>query len=339
VLASLALLTPLGALAGLAVAAPLAALAWAERRSRRVAAAIGLRPASARPLVVRAALIATTCGLLAAAAAQPVWQTTTQRTVRADAQAFVVVDVSRSMLAAGGPNARTRLEAARRVARTVRDAIGDVPTGLAGMTDRVLPYLLPTADPTAFERALQTSVQPEAPPPADVNAVATTFGALGVLGTGGFFTRAAAKRLCIVVTDGETRPFSAAGVAASLSAGRGCRLIVVRVGANADRIWGTTGRAEAAYRPLPTAAADVERLVTASNGRAFGAGEEAAAGRTARALSGTGPTTHVGLKARAHPFAQWLAALSLLPALALIAIELATLTLRKKTHVFYDAVS
>ena len=331
-LASITLLTPLGALAALAVAVPLAALGLVERRSRRAAAAIGLRPDRARSTAVRAVLVITACGLLAAAAAQPVWQTTHRRTIRTDAQAFVVVDVSRSMLAAAGRTGPTRLDEARRVASSLRAAIPEVPTGLAGMTDRVLPYLLPTPDPAAFGRTLRASVQAEAPPPAQVNGVASTLGSLGALGSGGFFPRTASKRVCIVVTDGESRPFSAAAVATSLASGPGCRLVVVRVGSGNDRIWPTPRHPEAAYRPLPTAAADVDRLATAANGRAFGPGQERAAARAVRLFAGKGPTTSVGVEQRSRLLAPWLALAALLPILVLLWLELWSPALRVSTH-------
>ena len=48
----------------------------------------------------------------------------------------------------GGPRTPTRLERARNVVARLRADVADVPAGLAGLTDRVLPYVFPTAAPS-----------------------------------------------------------------------------------------------------------------------------------------------------------------------------------------------
>ena len=140
--------------------------------------------------------------------------------MRSDVQALFVLDVSRSMLAAAGPTDATRLERAREAALELRAAIPEVRAGLAGLTDRALPYLFPTLDRRAFASTLQEAVTIESPPPQQVARVATSFDALAGLGTRGFFAPKLDRRVCVVLTDGESAPFT--GPAA------GCRLVVVQ---------------------------------------------------------------------------------------------------------------
>ena len=88
---------------------------------------------------------------------------------------------------------------------TLRTSVADVPSGLTGFTDRVLPYLFPTGDDRAFAQTLERSVRAEAPPPQQANLVATTFEALPALGRDGFFSPGAKFRTRVLVTDGEAR--------------------------------------------------------------------------------------------------------------------------------------
>lgn len=231
-------LTPLGALACFAAVLPLAALALARRRASVAGAAIGLparRFGLARPLLLAAA-----CCAFGIAAAQPALRRDNGREARTDVQVLFVLDVSRSMLASSGPEGATRLERARDAALELRAAIPEVPAGLAGLTDRALPYLFPTLDPRAFASTVRRSVQIEAPPPQQVARVVTSFDALALLGTQGFFPPGLERRVCVVLTDGESTPFARPG--------GGCRFLVVQLWASGERIY-RDGRAEPQYRP------------------------------------------------------------------------------------------
>jgi hypothetical protein len=244
----LTFLTPLGALVCLAAVVPLAALALARTRASRAAAAIGLparRSGLGRPLVLAAA-----CCAFGLAAAQPALRRDDRRQERTDVQALFVVDVSRSMLASSGPAGATRLERARRAAVELRSAIPQVPAGLAGLTDRALPYLFPTLDRRTFASTLEEAVEIESPPPQQVARVATSFDALAALGTQGFFPPGLERRICVVLTDGESAPFAGAG---------GCRLVVVQFWGAGERIY-RDGRPEAQYRPDEAAPALAARL-------------------------------------------------------------------------------
>lgn len=245
----LTFLTPLGALACLAAVLPLAALAVGRARAARAAAAIGLPPR--RGGVSRPLLLAAACCAFGLAAAQPALRRDDGREARTDVQALFVLDVSRSMLASSGPEGATRLERARGAALELRASIPQVPSGLAGLTDRALPYLFPTLDPRTFASTLREAVEIESPPPQQVARVVTNFDALASLGTQGFFPPGLERRVCVVLTDGESNPF--------VGAGGGCRLVVVQLWDPGERIY-NDGRAEPQYRPDEAAPALAAKL-------------------------------------------------------------------------------
>ena len=113
------------------------------------------------PVVVALVLLTS---LVAVAAAQPVVVRAQLVNERADAQAFFVFDTSLSMKASGGRGDRTgsharngSLSACARARRR--------PIGIASMTDRTLPNLMPTTDASLFTRTLVQSVGIDRPPP------------------------------------------------------------------------------------------------------------------------------------------------------------------------------
>ena len=57
----------------------------------------------------------------------------------------------------------------------MRDALPGIPAGVATLTDRLLPDLLPNPDPSVFAQTVNQAVQIEEPPPASSNIKATTF--------------------------------------------------------------------------------------------------------------------------------------------------------------------
>jgi hypothetical protein len=312
VAAALTFLTPWGALVALVALVPLAALGVAWRRSERAARAVGLSPAPRRALAPAAAALAVAALAAGAACAQPALKTQRHLSIRTQSEILYVVDVSRSMLASRGPAAPTRLAAARSVVRRIHAATADVPSGLAGLTDRVLPYLFPTGDAADFGATLELSVRIEAPPPQQVSRNATSFAALAAVGRNGFFDRSARRRTCVVVTDGETRPYATGDVAGALAGERGCRLVVVRVGGAGDRVRGADGSPEAAYAPDPAAAADAQALASAAGGRAFAAASAGAAADAVRADAEVGPVGARVVQPASRALASWLAALALL---------------------------
>jgi hypothetical protein len=190
------------------------------------------------------------CCAFGLAAAQPALRRDNPNETRTDVQAMFVLDVSRSMLASSGPEARTRLERARGVALELRASIPQVSAGLAGLTDRALPYLFPTMDQRVFASTLREAVRIESPPPQQVARVATSFDSLASLGSQGFFPAGLARRVCVVLTDGESTAFSRPG---------GCRLVVVQLWKPSERIY-RDGKPEPQYRPDDAAPALASRL-------------------------------------------------------------------------------
>lgn len=308
-LAGLSLLAPQGLIVcGLALL-PLAVVVLTARRQRRVARTIGLEPAPLRWTVTAGALTVGACVALGIAAAQPVLTTTNNRSARTSSEIVFVTDISQSMLASARPGAPTRLERARAAVAELRAAVPEVPAGISGLTDRVLPFVFPTLDPGVFSETLARSVQVDTPPPQEVSTVATTFAPLTSLVRDGFYSPGVERRTCVLVSDGETR--SDSGRVAELAGRRGCRLIVVRVGSAADRIFRADGRVVAAYRPEITAATAVERLARAAGGSAFSEGELSAATAALKDAADVGPRRRTGVGTTAHSLAPLFAGLAL----------------------------
>jgi hypothetical protein len=307
VAASFLFLTPRAGFLLLLAIAPLGALALGGRRATRIRRILGLEPPAARRSIGRIVSIAALAGLLALAAMQPAIRTQTPRRQRTDAQAFVVIDVSRSMAARPSATGASRLQRAKQIAFAIGPQLGDVPVGVATFTDRVLPDLFPTSDRATYDSTV-SALTIEDPPPQEVSTVATTFEALQQVATAGFFPDSVRKRAVIVITDGESRPFDPAGVARTLTS-HGVRLALVRVGGGADRVLRPDGTPEANFRPDPRQArTNISRLAAAA---------QAPTGpRAAQALAaalGNGPSNVVGVRPHLHTLAPVVALLALLP--------------------------
>ena len=308
----LSFLTPVGALVLCTAVLPLAALVVMRRRVRRVAQTLGLGVNDGvRPL--RALLLVAACGAFALAAAQPYVRITSERSVREDVEAMFVVDVSRSMLAAPGPRGPTRLARAKAEAARLRASIPSVPAGLAGFTDRVLPYAFPTTDERVFASTLREAVLLESPPPQEVSRVITTFAALGELRTG-FFSPHARTRICVLLTDGESRSFSADSSGRAL----GCHLIAVQFWAPAERIYGPDGTPEPQYRPDAAARSTLAAVASGAGGQTFAEQQRSAARRSLLEAVGNAPTKRVAAERRRLALAPWAAFAGLVLVVALV---------------------
>jgi hypothetical protein len=305
------LLSPAGLLVAPAALLPLAALAFALRKVERVRTALRLDPPPTGPRR-RAWALAAVPALLALAAAQPALTTTDTREIRTDAEALVIVDVSRSMLAASNPTAPTRLARANGAALRIREALGEVPTGLASLTDRVLPLLLPTADRSAFEQTVRRALAPESPPPREVSVTATMLGALGEAARGNLFSPSARRRLFVVVTDGESRPFDETAVARALDAS-GIGLVVLHAWRADERVYRAAGGPERAYRPDPDSREVLMRLAAAAGGEVFPESDGGSAKRASARELGDGPTKSTGSEEHVTPLAPYVALAALVP--------------------------
>jgi hypothetical protein len=199
----------------------------------------------------------------------------------------------------------------------------------------VLPYLFPTADAATFEATLRQSVRVEAPPPQEVSHTATSFGSLSSLAGNGWFDRGARTRTCVLVTDGESRSYDVSAVAEAMTAVR-CRLVVVRVGSAADRVFGSDGVPEGGYAPDPAAAQEVRTLAQAAGGLSFDASNVASAARAVAHDAERGPTGHATRRIAEHALAPWLALAALALSLACALLRLSPGSLRRVTFSAYN---
>jgi hypothetical protein len=290
---------------------PVAAFFAGARRLERVRAGLGLPPrdaASPRALAAAAAVVL----LLALAAAQPAWTHTTRQHVRTDVQALFVVDVSQSMAASANASSPTRLDRAAAAAERLRADIPQVASGVATLTDRVLPDLLPVPDAGAFDSTLARSVGIEEPPPAQTDVRATSFGALGAVATHGYFTPSATKRILVLLTDGESAPYDTQSVAAAFKRAH-IELVAIRFWGAREQIFDAQGKPDTSYRPDPRGGVVLDTLAAAVGGSAYAEGAAAAAGAKIHSLAGNGPTTTTGRVETITPLGPYVAVLALLP--------------------------
>jgi von Willebrand factor type A domain len=310
-------LSPLAGLVGVGVAAALAVLLFAEQRSRRLADVLGLVPRGPIEPAVAALAIVLVGVLVGLAAAQPVTSSVRPREGRTDAQAIVLLDISRSMLARerrGGP---TRFERAVEDAKRLRAAIPDVPVGVASMTDRVLPHMFPTTSANAFTAVVDRTMGVERPPPDRAGrGRVTSFAAMSALATNNFFADEAQRRVAIVLTDGETVPLDLGTLRARMLGGR-IATVIVRYWGPLDRVYGEGGVPER-YRPDPASAATVEEVAEAVQGRVYASTELDSAVARVQSLLGDGPVGEQGQELQSTEWAPYALALAGVPLLFLL---------------------
>ena len=302
----MAFLTPFGALSVLACLLVLGPWWLGLRRSAGVARTLGLQPPS-RPRLVQMGAASAAIALLGLAAAQPVLTHTSHPRERVGVQALFVLDTSRSMAASASATSPTRLDRAVAAAATLRAAIPTVPAGIATFTDRVLPDLLPVTDAASFDAVAQRTVGIEKPPPADSGVRATSFAALDDIATGNYFAPKTTRKVVVLLTDGESNPVDAGGIAQSL---RGFRVVPVRIGRAGEAVYDADGKPEAAYRPDPAGRIVFDELARALDTHVY---DEAGAAGALRAAAGNGATApSQSATTTRTPLAPWLAALALL---------------------------
>ena len=234
--------------------------------------------------------------LVAVAAAQPVVVRERMVSERADAQAFVLFDTSTSMRASAGPGKPSRLQRAKRLAIRLQHALSDVPFGIAAMTDRSLPLLMPTTDRTLFERTVRQSLAVNQPPPSQLyKDRATTFDALIPLVGSHFYTDGVQRRLLIVYTDGESAKISSLF---KLTLQRRVTPVFVHVWEPEERIY-NNGKADPRYIADPSSAAALETVARITAARTFPEGDTGAVARAARdAVGFAGTRTRIDAYAR-----------------------------------------
>lgn len=305
-------LSPLGALFVLAALVPLGALVWVERRSERLRAILGLDDSGLQTkLPIVASLVAIPL-LLSVALAQPVVRYTGEHRVRTDAEAYYVFDVSRSMTAAASPESPRRFDRAVDVAKRLHQRLADIPSGVATLTDRVVPSLFPTGNDEVFTATVEDALAVGQPPPRGYDDVGTLFAAVDTFASGTFFSPSAEHRVAIVLTDGESRPFDVPLLKETLAAGPPVSFVVLRFGSDRDRVW-AGGTPVRDYRPERTAEQRTADLVGATNGTEVSSGNIDGVVRAVRDAVGRGPQVEGGQLLRVIGLGTWFALASLVP--------------------------
>jgi hypothetical protein len=306
-------LSPEGALVALGVLVPLAALVFIARRGSRLRAALTVQRLSRWRLTVPMVAAALVAALFGTAAAQPVAESETALEVRTDAEAYVVIDVSRSMLAKSGLHGTPRLKRAKAAAVELRSALPEIPVGVASLTDRVLPHLFPSADADAFRATVDLALDIEQPPPrSSFITNATSLDALTSVATQRFFAPQAQRRAVVVFTDGETAGINEARLARAFRRPPGMNVVFVHVWGRDERVF-NRGLPEPQYRPDPAARAALDTLAKTSGARVFDEAELDEAISRVRASLRRGPTVTEGVRKTRMALAPYLLAFALLP--------------------------
>lgn len=309
----LSFLTPEAGVVALLALAPLAVLLDGERRARRLRALLRLEAPSTRGRALWVGGVVAVPCLVALAAMQPVVDRSKRHVTRTDAEVYFVIDTSRSMAASESATSRTRLDRARAMALKVRADIGEMPAGIASMTDRLLPHLFPSSDLATFTATLERSVGVDRPPPVNFNRTATALGALAALPTRGFYSPEITRRVAVVFTDAESRAFSTAGLASVYQRPPGVLALIVRVGDTDERVYTIEGDLERDYRPEPDSARTAQLLASATGGLAFDEGDESAIVRSIRSYVGSGRTAVRGDERTKFALAPFAVAFAFLP--------------------------
>jgi hypothetical protein len=319
--AALTVLSPWAALIAVPACGAVVAAALGRRRAQAVRQVLRLPPPDPDRSVLRLALLAVVVALLAISAAQPAVAHDRHVSIRRDAQALFVFDISRSMAASARLRAPTRLDRAVAAAVRLRAGVPGISAGVATLTDRVLPNLLPVADTTAFDRVVERGLSIESPPPRASAVRATSYNALEGIPGAGYFDPQAKSRIVVVLTDGESAPVQTAEIEAAFAAHPGYHVLFVRFWRSNEAVYDADGHAEANYHPDPAAAAALEALAGAIHGSVYDEGSLAAAGSRLRSLAGSGPAfASAGVVRTTSPLAPFTAAAALVAALALIGL-------------------
>jgi hypothetical protein len=315
---SIHFVTPLAALIALVVLVPLAGWVTVSRRATRLRASLGLPELSRGRRLAPVVAVVALAGLLGVAAAQPAYQKGTPLRVRSDAQLFIVIDTSRSMLARAKAGSPTRIDRAKATAARLERSLHDVPVGIATITNRVLPHLFPTTDSVVFHATLVDAVGVDKPPPGSSafstrrSRTASTLDSLTQLASRRFYPPEARHRLAIVLTDGESRPISASSVARSLQQAH-IQTIYVQFWDRHEQVF-TSGKPETHYRVNPHAQAILERLAEITGGNVYGEDDPGAVTQDVHRVLGNGPTA-VSARELAQPvaLAPYFAGMAFLP--------------------------
>lgn len=275
-----------------------------ELRTRRLRRLFSLRTPRRRELVAAAVALALVPALVGVAAAQPVVIHRQAVTERVDAQVYVVFDTSLSMSARTGPHGPTRLTQAKREAEALISRLGNIPVGIATLTDRVLPSLLPTTSVPLVLRTVNQSVRIDEPPPSlRYHGRASTLESLVQLGGDRIFPPGVKHPMLVIFTDGEEKappPFTGFSYAQQYA----IPPFFVHVWAPTERHY-VDGRIDPNYLPDSASSAVLAHVATLSHGRVFREGDVGALLAAIHAEAGSKPKTTTLLGFSRVALGQW----------------------------------
>lgn len=226
--------------------------------------------------------------LVAVAAAQPVVIHRQALTERIDAQVFIVFDTSLSMSAQSSPGSPTRLARAKSEAEALIPQLGNIPVGIATMTDRVLPNLMPSASRALALRTVRESVGINLPPPSQsYPGRATTLQALFPISSDNLFAPAVKHPVLVVYTDGESSPLPRS-FGYALAQQLQVPPLFVHVWAPTERIY-VHGRVDPRYRPDAQSGRVLAQFAADTHGHVFGEHDLGGLLRAIRSETGTKP--------------------------------------------------
>jgi hypothetical protein len=305
-------LTPIDALFALAATVPLAALWLAQARMERIRRLFSLTNPRRRELASVVAALALLPALMGVAAAQPVVVRHHLLGQRLDVQVFFAFDTTTSMSARTGPGGLSRLERAKREAEEIVPRLGDIPVGLATMTDRVLPVLMPTPNFALIRRTLGQSVGIGRPPPDQLySGRVPTLQSLYTLGRSNLYGPGVRHQILVVFTDGESAPVRSV-IGYALARALTIHPLFLHVWGPTERIY-AHGRVNPRYRPDPTSPAALNRFAAAAHGRVFQEGDLHALERTIRTEAGSSPVTTAVLGYARVALAPWFVLAGVVP--------------------------
>jgi hypothetical protein len=303
-------LTPLAGLVALAALIPLTALVLGRGKVAAVRSGLGLAPPT-RTRVARHAAAVAAIALLGLAATQPAVSDVATARTRTNVEVLFVLDTSLSMAASATVHSPTRLARAVSAAARLRADIPAVPSGLATLTDRVLPDLLPVTDVAAFDSVLTHAVSIENPPPVDTGVRVTTYEALEDIGGGNYF-EPGVTRVVVLLTDGESLPIDPGAVTAQLPPTFGYRFLAIRFWAAGEGVYDAHGRRERAYHPYPAGKVLLAQLAAALGGRSYEEDDLGGAADYLHQLVGTGRTAGTRRAASVRTLAPFVGGLAVL---------------------------
>jgi hypothetical protein len=162
-----------------------------------------------------------------------------------------------------------------------------------------------------FETTLRRSIGVELPPPAGTYSTqATAYDVLAGIPERRYFSQRAKKRLLVVFTDGESRPFGSA-LEGAFSGKQPIETVFIRFWGAGERIY-ETGVSES-YVPVRNSEAMLDRAASLVGGRVFSEDDIDAATDAVEGIVGEGDTTDRTIPGARVALMPWVTLAAFLP--------------------------